>query len=241
MLRLARLTVAASLLVVVAASAAFAADPSPAPAATAATAANVTVDQAIDGIHAFYSKVTDFKARFRQTVTRKHLPRPLKKSGMVYFKKPGMMRWDYTQPDKVYYVSDGSVLWSYEPDEKVVYKLDVRESELYSALKFLVGQGDLRAEFNITLEAPEDGLVVLKLTPKAAQTNYKALRLMVAPQTFEIRGTQLVDPLDNVSHIVFEGASYDDLKPEGFKFKVPKGVRVEDLESRGPGGGGSDP
>lgn len=239
MFRLARLTVAASSLALVfSASAAFAADPATPPAVDAA---KVTVDQAIDGVHAFYSKVTDFKARFRQTVTRKHLPRPLKKSGMVYFKKPGMMRWDYTQPDKVYYVSDGAVLWSYEPEEKVVYKLDVRESELYSALKFLVGQGDLRAEFNVTLEAPEDGLVVLALAPKAAQTNYKTLRLLVAPQTFEIRATQLVDPLDNVSHIVFEGASYGDLKPEGFKFKVPKGVRVEDLKSRGPGGGGSDP
>jgi outer membrane lipoprotein carrier protein len=220
------------------AGSAVAAEPAAVPASGAPAA---TLDEAIDGVHAFYAKVTDFKARFRQTVTRKHLPRPLKKSGMVYFKKPGMMRWDYTQPDKVYYVSDGEILWSYEPADGVVYKLDVRESELYSALKFLVGQGDLRAEFQVSLEPPRDGLVVLALTPKVGQSNYKTLRLMVAPKTFEIRATELVDPLDNVSHIVFEGPSYEELKTEGFKFKVPKGVRVEDLEGRAAGGQGSEP
>ncbi|MCB9727990.1 MAG: outer membrane lipoprotein chaperone LolA [Deltaproteobacteria bacterium] len=238
MTTLSRLAIALTLLL--APASALAAEPAkakPAPT-TAVDPAKVTLDQAIDGVHAFYSGVTDFKARFRQTMTRKHLPRPLKKSGMVYFKKPGMMRWDYTQPDKVYYVSDGEILWSYEPAEKVVYKLDVRESELYSALKFLVGQGDLRAEFDVALLPPRDGMVVLALTPKRDQSNYKQLRLMVSPDRFEIRGTELVDPLDNVSHIVFEDASYDALKPEGFKFQPPKGVRVEDLEGRGAGRAG---
>jgi outer membrane lipoprotein carrier protein len=191
----------------------------------------VTLDQAVAGLQTKYETVTDFKATFKQVVKRKHLPRPLKKQGTVYFKKPGMMRWDYAQPDRIYYISDGEVLWSYQPDEKLVHKLRVKDSELYSALNFLFGQGDLRQEFNITLGGVKDGLVSLMLKPKVSQSNYKMLTLHLDPATWEIRVTELVDPLDNVSTVSFIAPSYDPLKLSGFKFTPPKGVRVEDLQA----------
>lgn len=203
------------------------------PGAAPAPPPAVTVDQAVDGVEARYAKVTDFKASFRQTVTRKALPRPRKHRGMVYFKKPGMMRWDYTQPEKTYYISDGEVLWSYTPEDRVVYKVPVKDSELYGALKFLFGQGKLRQEFDVTLGAPSGGLVTLDLAPKVKQSNYKRLSLRVDPTTFEIRETELVDPLDNVSRVTFEAPQYEELNAKAFKFTPPAGVRVQDLQAGG--------
>jgi len=193
----------------------------------------LTLDQVVEGLQAKYETVGDFKATFKQVVKRKHLPRPLKKQGTVYFKKPGMMRWDYTQPDRVYYVSDGEVLWSYQPADKLVYKLGVKNSELYSTLKFLFGQGNLRDEFHITHGGVTDGLVALQLKPKVPQSNYKSLTLRVDPETWEIRSTELTDPLDNVSTVTFIDPVYAELKVAGFKFTPPKGVHVEDLQARG--------
>ena len=198
---------------------------------TPASAETLTLDQVVDGVQSRYEAVTDFKANFKQVVTRKHLPRPLKKQGKVYFKKPGMMRWDYAQPDRIYYISDGEVLWSYQPDDKLVHKLRVKDSELYSALNFLFGQGDLRRDFDITLGEPKEGLVALVLTPKASQTNYKKLTLHVDRKSWEIRVTELVDPLDNVSKVTFSDLTYETLKESGFKFVPPKDVRVEDLQA----------
>jgi outer membrane lipoprotein carrier protein len=192
---------------------------------------NVSLDDAIQGLQTKYETVTDFKATFKQVVKRKHLPRPLKKQGTVYFKKPGMMRWDYAQPDRVYYVSDGEVLWSYQPTEKLVHKLRVKDSELYSALNFLFGQGDLKKEFNIALGGVKDDLVALTLTPKVSQSNYKTLTLHLDPETWEIRVTELIDPLDNVSTVTFIDPTYETLKVSGFKFTPPEGVRVEDLQA----------
>ena len=210
-------------------------NPPAAPAAVEAPAGEATpVEAAVDGVQRFYEGVTDFKATFKQVVRRKHLPRPLRRQGTVYFKKPGMMRWDYTQPDRVLYVSDGTVLWAYEPAEKMVHKLRVEGSELYSALKFLFGQGKLTEEFNATLEPEVDGLLRLKLIPKKPQPGYKSLVLGVDPTTFQIRVTEMVDPLDNVSEVSFESPSYEPLKPAGFNFTPPEGVRVEDL-SKGAG------
>lgn len=208
------------------ASPAEAGQPAPAPEA-------LTLDQIVDNLQAKYETVGDFKATFKQVVQRKHLPRPLKKQGTVYFKKPGMMRWDYSQPDRVYYVSDGDVLWSYQPADKLVYKLGVKNSELYSTLKFLFGQGSLRDEFQISHGGVAEGLVALDLKPKVAQSNYKSLTLRVDTTTWEIRSTKLVDPLDNVSTVTFIDPVYAELKIAGFKFTPPKGVRVEDLQARG--------
>jgi outer membrane lipoprotein carrier protein len=204
---------------------ASAADPKPADAGM--------LDSAVQGIEAFYSKVTDFKASFQQEVRRAHLTRTLKKSGQVYYIKPGKMRWDYTQPDRVYYVSDGDVLWSYEVANKQAIKMDVKSSELYDSLKFLFGEGDLRASFKIALGPEVDGLRGLVLTPKGGQQNYKTLTLWAKPATWEIARTELVDPLDNVSIITFTGASYDKLKPEAFNFTPPKGATIQDLTRKG--------
>ena len=207
------------------AATAFAADPKVDDAAV--------LDTAVKGIEAFYGKVTDFKANFQQEVRRAHLARPLKKSGQVYYIKPGKMRWDYTQPDKVYYVSDGDILWSYEVANKQAIKMDVKSSELYDSLKFLFGEGDLRASFNIVLGSEKDGLRALVLTPKSGQRNYKTLTLWAKPATWEIARTELVDPLDNVSVITFTGTSYDKLKPEAFQFKPPAGATIQDLTKKG--------
>ena len=209
---------------------AFAGDPAPG-----------LLDRAVTGIESFYGKVTDFKADFQQEVRRAHLARPLKKSGHVYYIKPGKMRWDYTQPDKVYYVSDGDVLWSYEVQNKQAVKMDVKSSELYDSLKFLFGEGDLRASFDIAIGAEKDGLQAIVLTPKHGQQNYKTLTLWARPSSWEIARTELVDPLDNVSIITFTGASYDKLKPEAFQFKPPKGATIQDLTKQGADPGSVPP
>ncbi len=205
----------------------------PGAATSAAQAQAVTLDQAVDGVQRFYEQVTDFRATFRQEVKRKSLPRTRVLQGKVFFKKPGMMRWDYSQPERVLYVSDGEILWSYQPEDRLVYKMGVRDSELYNALKFLFGQGNLRKEFDLRLLPPDAqaDLVRLELTPKHTQSNYKRLVLAVDPARFEIRETELVDPLDNVSRIRFTKPSYEPLKASGFHFTPPKGVQVQDLQA----------
>lgn len=196
--------------------------PVPAPAAP-------DLDALVDGVTARYAQVTDFKATFRQVVVRKQLPRPLAKRGTVFFKRPGMMRWDYSQPEKVFYISDGETLWAWQPEDKLVTRASVKGSELYGALKFLFGQGDLRGEFRPSLGAPEDGLAALTLEPRTPNSNYRRIVLLVDPATFEIRRTRVVDPLDNVSTVTFESPRYEPLKPDGFRFTPPAGARVEDL------------
>ncbi len=185
-------------------------------------------------VQAFYEKTTDYRASFRQVVTTRSPRRTFTRRGTVYFKKPGMMRWDYQTPDEVYYVSDGEVLWSYEVEEGVAYRLPVRRSDLFEALRFLTGAGDLTRDFEAEVLRPaESGLVPVRLTPRGDERMFRSVTLFVDPKTGETRETEVVDPTGNVSHLWFEGASYGPLPAEGFRFRPPEGVRVQEIGGQG--------
>lgn len=184
------------------------------------------------GIQGFYKERQDFAAEFTQEIERPNLPdRPLKKRGRVFFKKPGLMRWDYLEPDKVYYISDGEVLWNYIPESALAYKLLVKDSELFYALRFLYGEGDLVGDFHVSAGATEGGLSRLVLKPRGDEQTFKEVHLLADPATFEIKETIVIDPAGNESRIRFTKLSYSPLKTKDFRFKAPKGVRVEDLSN----------
>lgn len=189
-------------------------------------------DALVAKVQAFYDQVTDYSASFRQVVKRRSPRRTFTRSGTVYFKKPGMMRWDYKVPDQVHYVSDGRVLWSYDVAEGVVFRMPVAGSELFQALGFLTGTARLSEVFEAGTGEPVDGgLVPVRLVPKDGAANYRAVTLFVDPATGETRRTEVEDPVGNLSHLWFDDPSFKSLPAKGFDFKVPAGVRVEEIGS----------
>jgi len=143
------------------------------------------------------------------------------------------MRWDYKQPERVYYISNGQVLWSYEVSTKQALKMPIKDSELYDSLKFLFGQGDLRESFNASWAGEKDGLIGIQLIPKSGQQNYRSLTLWTKEGRWEIVRSELVDPMENVSHITFSNVNYaEKLKTKAFEFTPPKGAIIQDLTPR---------
>ena len=61
------------------------------------------VRELVNRIQALYDAKADFSAHLAQEVKRA-FGRPLKSSGMVYFKKPGKMLWDYKTPQRSRYI-----------------------------------------------------------------------------------------------------------------------------------------
>ena len=208
--------------------------------APALASAEAPVDVA-KRIEAFYKEKPEIQAVFLQKVKKPGRRRVLKKRGEVFFKRPGMMRWDYSRPEKVHYVSDGNVLWSYQPEDALVTRLDVKSSELYHQSRYLFGQGNLSEDFELSVapagvaKADQDGLV---LKPKKSSRDFKSLTLVVDKKTGEIRTTILVDPYDNESTIIFEKTEYKTLNDTVFQFTPPKNTTVRDLSKQGGKGGG---
>ncbi|MFU8805423.1 MAG: LolA family protein [Bradymonadaceae bacterium] len=195
--------------------------------------AEMSAEDVARRINDFYKKTNDYQAAFKQTYTDIAAGDAKTSEGRVYFKTPGKMRWDYhkvgepSKRDKVL-VSDGSVFWIYEFEFQQVFKQCLAESQLPTSLRFLMGQGDLLEEFDVELTArstaqrPE-----LKLTPKVPTGQYRELRFILDPKSFQVTRTTIFDPYGNTNQIEFIRTQVNrNLPDSGFEFTPPKGARV---------------
>lgn len=214
---------------------------SPAVAQDARGPKGLSAEEVARRVQAFYNKTEDFQARFKQTYQDLAAGTSKLSSGRVYFKTPGKMRWDYYESPKSkkrekIYVSDGDSFWIYETEFKQVFKQCLENSQLPTSLKFLMGQGDLLEDFDVTFaKASTATKPALRLVPKQPTSKYKELQFTLDPETFQVRETIVYDPYGNSNTIEFEKALVNRKLPDsGFEFRVPKGARVINPQKKCP-------
>ena len=184
---------------------------SPLGAQTPQTSQAPDAKQVATQMQAFYKKTKDFQASFKQTYTDLAAGDKKMSYGRVFFKTPGKMRWDYFQekkgkqhPQKTM-VSDGANFWIYEHDFRQVFKECLQSSKLPTSLRFLMGQGELLKDFDVSLDpksTPAHHL--LTLVPKQPTAKYKELRFVVDAGTYQVLKTTIFDPYGNTNEIVFD-------------------------------------
>jgi outer membrane lipoprotein carrier protein len=192
----------------------------------------------IDRVQKRYDGAKDFRARFNQTLTNAAFARKSSSSGEVLLKKPGRMRWNYTQPEPKMYLADGNTLWLFEPEDKQAFKQDLKSSQLPAALAFLTGQGKLTTEFEVAFApktpygTPRD--YVLSLSPKTPQAQVKSILFVVEPATFNVRESVITDAQGNVNDLLFSDIRVNTAVPDAtFRWSPPPGVRLIDAAKLG--------
>ena len=201
----------------------------PAPAATAAKADPLR--QVVLRLQQKYESATDYRAKFTQKYTYAATGRERVSTGEVLVKKPGRMRWDYAGPEPQMYLASEGTLWVYEPEAKQAYRQDLKGSQLPAAVSFLMGQGKLSDEFDITVAKelpygePQDHRLALK--PKQPQSTYKAIYLVVDPKTYLVRQSVLINTQGDINAITFSEVKINTkLADSQFKWTAPSGTRV---------------
>ncbi len=199
-------------------------------------------------VQARYDGIRDLTARFEQTtqsVTLGDSPSvpTLSARGRVVFAKPGKMRWSYEDPEPSLVVTDGATLWIYDPAAREVQRMAVEGAFLSgAAIQFLLGQGDLLAEFQVEsrdcLEAdatrPERE-VRLELQPRQPAT-YERLVLLAHASSGEVRETTVHDLFGNVTRVrLADARTNQSPSPDLFVFQVPEGVRVLEVPTAASG------
>jgi outer membrane lipoprotein carrier protein len=187
------------------------------------------VERAVEAIQRRYGSLRDLRARFVQETRSVALggassSRATRSRGTVVLAKPGKMRWSYEAPEESLVVSDGSTLWIYDPARGEAQRFTVGEGYLSgAAIHFLLGEGDLRREFD--LEA------------QSCPASYERLHVRADPATGHLLATQVIDLVGNVTSVEFSEIRVNlDPPAESFRFDPPSGVRVIELEA--PAGGG---
>ena len=185
-----------------------------------------------------YDSINDFTTDFIHTYQGGAFNKQLTERGHLLIKKPGKMRWEYTEPEEKLFVSDGLKMYSYIPKDKQVIVANVPpEDQATTPTLFLAGKGNLTRDFTPALvEVPAGmpgGVRALKLVPKSRQRDYDWLVLVVAPDSLAIRGLETVDAQGGKSTFAFNGLKENiGLADNEFAFKIPRGVDVVSASSR---------
>jgi outer membrane lipoprotein carrier protein len=191
-------------------------------------------DEIIDLVQQQYEVTDDMQAAFTQLSFIKSLGQTKESHGVVYFKKPGKMRWEYTDPDQQLLVSDGNTMWFYVADDAQVLIQDARDAYgSKTPITFLSGMGKLQNDFYINLlppDAEKAGLVDghrLELLPKQPQPDVAKLVLTVDPDSFQVVHTAVYDPYGNITDVYLQDMQINvELPDELFLFEIPEGVDV---------------
>jgi outer membrane lipoprotein carrier protein len=194
-----------------------------------------SLDDVVRGLEGAYGKMNDLKAEFSQTAFNKSLNQSIPAQGIVYLKKGGKLRWEYSDPTPQEIVSDGKTLWVYTPTLSQVNVGPAPEALSGPAGSFLSGLGKLREHFTVRFLNPadpkdKDGNVALDLTPKQPLPTMSRLILSVDPKSWEARRAVIYDQFENTVTMQFSKITVNTgLADKLFTFVAPKGVATVPL------------
>lgn len=188
-------------------------------------------EHVINSLQKRYDSTVDFAADFRQETEIKTLNRNLKAWGKVYFKRPGRMLWRYDEPKEQFVLADGKSLYYYQPEQRQIIKSPLKNAFRSDIpLSFLLGIGNLKKDFRVTLKGLEQGHYVLQLGPKGEQGGVGDVLLGVERHTFDILWARIQDAAGNVTTVRFSSLRRGlGLKDSLFRLRVPDSVDVVEL------------
>ena len=179
-----------------------------------------------------YQSIRSFSGRFIQSSHRTDTEtEPKKAEGLVSYKRPGKMRWLYEAPEEQLLVTNGQTMWLYDPllENVTVQKLEIITEG--TALSFLLGLGNLQADFihreiSKNLLIGETGLIV-ELEPKNSTANLAFIQLNVHPETYNLQTIALMDQQDNYRTIQLMNVKYNlEIEDNFFEFTVTNDMEV---------------
>lgn len=176
-----------------------------------------------------YDSIRDFSADFTHNYEGGVLRKKVSERGTVMVKKPGKMRWNYTNPEQKVFVSDGRRIYFYVPaDKQVTISAVPEQDQATTAVLFLAGKGNLTRDFAVShAGGGTTQAYKLRLQPKQPERDYDWLEVMVDKSTYRIVALLAADRQGGQSTFLFTNFKENiGLSDKTFEFKIPRGADV---------------
>jgi len=173
-----------------------------------------------------YNALHSLEVHFVQTYTGMGMNR--KESGVLLLKKPGKMKWTYTDPEGKLFVLDGRDGYFYSPGETEAQKVDEKKlDDLRSPLRFLLGHTELQKELTgLKGNCDGSGMCELSGVPKGLEQRVSALKI-TAGADGAIRSMTIEETDGVTNRFEFSGeAGNVPASDHEFVFVPPPGVHV---------------
>ena len=202
---------------------------------SSSTHADVTdpdLETSIRGLQKKYSAIQDLQMEFFQNYKNpRHAPKT--EAGILFLKRPGMMRWEYKTPTEKLFVSDGKMIYFYLPGERQVQKTRVRESsDQRIPFLFLLGKGNLKRDFS-KIELVSDlkpvfpGNKMIYAYPKQGIDEFSKILMEFDPYHYQLQRVTVFEVDGATSEFVFSNIRENiGTKTSLFNFKIPANVEL---------------
>jgi outer membrane lipoprotein carrier protein len=183
-------------------------------------------DALLKTIEARYNRTQSLKLAFSESYAG--MKRPVQNdSGVLYLRKPGQMRWEYSSPAGKLFISDGKEVVLYTPDDQRAEKSKLKESEdMRAPLAFLLGKLDFKKEFKsfqTRLDGSETWIAAL---PKSENLAYSKVEFQATPEG-EIRRVRITGQDQSQLDFTFTNEQLNaPVAPSLFTFHAPPGVQI---------------
>lgn len=198
--------------------------------AVSAFAGDAKLDALLKTVEARYNRTGSLQVLFREDyIPVGHARRT--ESGVLFLRKPGRMRWEYTTPKGKLVVCDGKNMWVYNATENRAEKMpNLQESsDMRAPLAFLLGKLHFDKEFsNIQGRAEGTGMRI-SAGPKTENLPYSAVEFLVTADG-QIREVKATGFDQAVYYFTFDQEKLNpSVDPKLFKFVPPKGAEVVEV------------
>ncbi|MFZ3089166.1 MAG: outer membrane lipoprotein carrier protein LolA [Nitrospirota bacterium] len=188
--------------------------------------------------------VEAMKGSFIQRKSLSLLQNELVSKGLMYFKRPQKMMWEYREPEKNIMIVNGNIVWLYLPELKEATRFDLSQKADIKRIfeKMAVGMGqspdELKKDYDVSLlkkvKKGEKNLYVLELIPrdKAISGLFKKIHLWFSDDGLLYK-TELFEKNNDTTIVEFQKLEINKSIPDSlFEFKPPKDVKVLDPLSK---------
>ena len=139
-------------------------------------------------LQASYDRLDTLRADFVQTLSSVALGEPQEERGVLYLRRPALMRWEYRRPEFKLAVVDGTRTWLYIPAENQVIVGTLEEVQRSGVAGLLLaGRVDLQSDFevrpNAAEEAPPSGTAALTLIPRGPAKEFTRIDVTFSLET----------------------------------------------------------
>jgi outer membrane lipoprotein carrier protein len=151
-----------------------------------------------------------------------------RESGVLLLRKPGRMRWSYTDPDGQLFILDGKNAYFYTPGQNEAQTMPEKQlDDLRSPLRFLLGHTDLQKELgNLQMTPNGNGQYTLSGVPKGMEQRISALKIAANAEGTILQMT-IVETDGVTNSFEFSGELANAPAPSSaFVFTPPPGVHI---------------
>ena len=194
--------------------------------AVAAGAADPGLDLTLKALETRYNNAKTLQVIFREDYTPPGKPRRTE-AGTLLLRKPGKMRWEYSQPKGKLFLSDGKFLWLYVAEENRAEKMKLKEAEdMRAPLAFLLGKLNFEKEFRNIQAVPEGAGTRITAEPRTDNLPYSRVEFVVTSANV-IRQVKVTGFDKSILDFSFDQEQLNpNLDQKLFQFQAPPGARV---------------